>query len=177
VADGAAAAGLPEAPFGAAICLGNMMAFVEGDGAVAAILGGLAAALLPGAPLLIQLLNYERILGRSVRALPVNVRPLPEEEGPGEIVFLRILDPRPDGDVDFYPVTLTLVPGEEPDVRVRSAKHVVHHAWTRAKLEGALAAAGFEDVRVFGGMREEPYEPMDSTDLVLLARRAGGRGG
>lgn len=170
----AEAASLPEAPFGGALCVGNTLAFVEGEAAMRAFLRGVAGALVPGAPLLIQLLNYERILGLPVRALPVNVRPLPEEEGPGEILFLRILDPRDDGNVDFYPITLTLRPGEEPEVVVREAKRFVHQGWTRPLLEPLLEEAGFGSVRVLGGMRDVPYEPNESTDLVLHARRRPG---
>jgi SAM-dependent methyltransferase len=166
------AARLPEAPFGAAICLGNTIAFLETEADVNALIAGVGAALTPGAPFLIQLLNYERIVSLPVRALPVNVRPLPEGEGEGEIVFIRVLRSRSDGDVDFYPITLELRPGaEEPTVCVRSAKHVVHHAWTRAELEPALAAAGFEAPRVFGGMAESPWSAEGSPDLVLLARK------
>jgi SAM-dependent methyltransferase len=166
------AARLPEAPFGAAICLGNTLAFLESEAEVSALIGGVAAALSPGAPFLIQLLNYERIRSLPVRALPVNVRPLPEGEGEGEVVFIRILQPRADGNVDFYPITLELRPGgETPEVCVRSANHVVHHAWTRAVLEPVLARAGFEALRVFGGMAEEPWSVTDSPDLVLLARK------
>ena len=171
----AEAAGLPEAPFGGAMSVGNTLAFVEGAGAMEEFLGGVAAALAPGAPFLIQMLNYERILGLPVRALPVNVRPLPEGEGEGEILFLRILQPRADGNVDFYPVTLTLRPGEEPDVRVRDAKHFVHQGWTRPRLEPLLTAAGFRDIQVLGGMGDVPYDAMKSTDLVVTARNGDDR--
>lgn len=167
----AGADALPEAPFGAALCVGNTLAFVEADADMDAFLGGVAAALGPGAPLLIQLLNYERILGKPVRALPVNVRPLPEQEGEGEIVFLRILSPRPDGDVDFYPITLTLRPGEDPEVEVRGVKSFVHHGWTRDRLEPRLRAAGFRLLRTHGTMADVPYDAGESPDLVVLAAR------
>ena len=51
----------------------------------------------------------------------------------GETV-LGWLDPRPDeGTVTFYPISLHLKPGpgpeDPPDVTVRGAKRVAHHAW------------------------------------------------
>jgi len=107
-----------------------------------------AAALRPGAPFLLQMLNYERILRVPVRALPVNVRPLPEGQGEGELVFLRILSPRPDGHVDFHPIALALRPGDPPTVEVQGVKHHVHHAWTRAEILPALETAGFEPPRI-----------------------------
>lgn len=169
--DAADAGSLPEAPFGAAICLGNGFAFLEDEDALGRFLSGVAAALLPGAPFLVQLLNYERILDGGVRALGVNVRPLPEDEGDGEIVFLRVFRPRDDGSLGFFPITLTLTPGADPPVQVRSAREGTHHPWRRSALETAFAEHGFADVRVLGGMAHVPYEPRESNDLVLLARR------
>lgn len=169
--DAADAGALPDAPFGAAICLGNAFAFIEDEEALGRFLSGIAAALRPGAPFLVQLLNYERIVDGGVRSLGVNVRPLPEDEGDGEIVFLRVFRPRDDGSLGFFPITLTLTPGEDPPVQVRSAREGTHHPWTRGALETAFAAHGFTDVRVRGGMADVPYDPKESTDLVLHARR------
>lgn len=171
--DAADAAGLPEAPFGAALCIGNGMAFVEGEEQLHRFLRGIAAALRPGAPFLLQMLNYERILGKPVRALGVNVCPRPEDEGDGDIVFLRVFRPRADDDtaVDFYPITLTLTPGADPPVELRSAREGVHQAWKRPQVEKAFADTGFTDIRVLGGMGNVPYETLESPDLVMIARR------
>ncbi|MBZ0267059.1 methyltransferase domain-containing protein [bacterium] len=169
--DAADAGDLPDAPFGAAICLGNAFAFLEDKETLDRFLSGVAAALLPGAPFLVQLLNYERIVDGGVRTLGVNVRPLPDDEGDGEIVFLRVFRPREDGSLGFFPITLTLTPGEDPPVRVRSSREGTHHPWRRSALEAAFARNGFADVRVLGGMGEVPYDPMQSPDLVLHALR------
>jgi SAM-dependent methyltransferase len=169
--DAAEAGALPEAPFDAAICLGNMLAFVEARDELDRVFGGVARALSPGGVLLVQLLNYERIVGLHVRALGVNVRPLPEEEGDGEIVFVRVMKPLGDGTVDFYPITLTLRPDADPPVEVRSSRRAKHFAWTRADLERSLGTAGFDDVRAFGSMTGAAFEPLESQDLVVTARR------
>jgi len=170
--DAADASGLPEAPFGAALCVGNGMAFVEGGEALDAFLAGVAGALRPGAPFLLQMLNYERILEGEVRALGVNVRPLPEEEGDGDIVFLRVFRERDADSVAFFPITLTLTPGREPPVEVRSAREGVHHAWRRPQVEAALQEHGFREIRVLGGMGPMPYKRLESPDLVVIARRS-----
>jgi SAM-dependent methyltransferase len=165
------AAELPEAPFSGAICVGNTFAFLESERELAETLEGVAAALAPGAPFLVQLLNYERIELVPVRNLPVNFRPLPEEEGEGEIVFLRILSPRGDHTIDFFPITLTLKPDEDPPVCVRSARRGRHTAWKRPELTKALRAAGFGRIRALGGMSETRFDAGKSHDLVLIARR------
>jgi SAM-dependent methyltransferase len=166
------AGGLTEAPFGAAICLGNSLAFQLERAELAAYLQGVAAALAPGAPFLIQMLNYERIVSLPVRSLKVDLRPLPPEEGDGEIVFVRILTPHSDGRVDFYPITLTLKPGAEPPVRLRSAREGRQRAWFPGELQGILEEVGFDQVRALGAMGDSPYVPTESSDLVIVARRA-----
>jgi SAM-dependent methyltransferase len=170
--EAAEAGSLPEVPFGAAICLGNTLAFVESAADLGRFFAGVAAALAPGGIFLLQMLNYERIEGVPVRALPVNVSALPEEEGDGDLVFLRVLRPRGDGTVGFYPITLALKPGREPLVEVRHAKERTHRAWKRPTLEAALRAAGFSGVRAFGTVADVPYDAMGSTDLVLAAVRS-----
>jgi len=169
--DATEADALPEAPFDAAICVGNMIAFVETREELERVFGGVARALAPGARFLAQLLNYERITSVPVRALGVNVRPLPEEEGAGEIVFVRLLSPVGDGTVDFYPVTLTLRPDADPPVEVRSSRKAKHFAWTRDDVERALRAGGFDGVESWGSMSGDPYVPLESQDLVVVARR------
>jgi SAM-dependent methyltransferase len=180
--DAADAAGLPEAPFGGALFVGNGTAFLASREILERAFAAIGAALAPGASLVVQTLNYERIERVPVRALPVNVRPLPEEEGGGEVVLVRVLDPKPgEGVVTFYPISLHLVPAEDgdgpPGVTVRGAKQVTHHAWKLPDFERALAGAGFAPPEVFGGMREEPFDPEISHDLVLHAVRNGATGG
>ena len=174
--DGAAVAGLEECPFGGALFLGNGAAFLPDHAALDGMFAGIAAALAPGAALLLQTLNYERIQRATVRALPVNVRPLPEEDGGGDVVLIRVLDPRgSDEFVKFFPISLHLVPNENPDgeptVTVRNVKQLRHRAWKRADFEKSLGAAGFGDFEWFGGMRREPFVPETSHDLVFRATR------
>jgi SAM-dependent methyltransferase len=175
--DAADADGLVECPFGGALFLGNGAAFLPDRATLDRVFRGIAGALAPGASLLLQTLNYERIQRTPVRALPVNVRPLPEEDGGGEIVLIRLLDPgRSEDFVDFYPVTLHLLPSTDPEgeptVTVRNARQLRHRAWKQADFEASLAAAGFGDVEWFGGMKREPFVPETSHDLVFRAIRA-----
>ena len=121
-------------------------------------------------------MTNERIQRTPVRALPVNVRPIPEEEGGGEVVLIRVLDPRSSDEfVEFYPISLHLLPNADPDgaptVTVRNAKQLRHRAWKQPDLEASLGSAGFTDIEWFGGMKREPFVLLDSHDLVLHARR------
>jgi SAM-dependent methyltransferase len=152
--------------FGAAISLGNGLPHLHAP-EMERFLGHLAALLGPGAPVLFQVLNYDRILDARVTSLPLNVR---EDEGE-RVVFLRLMDPRSDGTVLFNPTTLRWRPGEEPPVEVVTGKNVLLKGWRRAELAAALEAAGFRVEQVFGGMRREAWDAASSSDTVVLARR------
>ena len=152
--------------FGAAICLGNCLPYLEDDELELAFVG-LAERLVPEGRLLFQILNYERILGGAIRNLPLNFRDHPER--PGEIVFVRLMTPDGPGHVRFNVVTLVLRPGEEPPVELQAAREVRVRAWTRPEVEVALAAAGFEVEEVYGDMTGGGYEPETSSDLVMVA--------
>lgn len=159
---GAAVAG----PYGGAISLGNGLPHLHAP-EMKSFLAGLAALLLPGAPVLLQFLNYDRILDARVTSLPLNVR----EDEAERVVFLRLMDSRPDGTVLFNPTTLRWRPGAEPPVEVVAGKNVFLKGWRRGELEAALAAAGFRVEEVFGGMRREAWDAAASSDTVVLARR------
>ena len=153
-------------PFGGAVSLGNGLPHLH-EKEMASFLGHLARLLVPGAPVLFQILNYDRILDQGVTSLPLNVR---QDEGE-RVVFLRLMEPRPDGTVLFNPTSLRWRPGAEPPVKVVAAKNVFLKGWRRAELEAALAGAGFRVETVFGGMRGETWEAGTASDTVLLARR------
>ena len=159
---------LTEERFGAAIWLGNGVPYLEDD-ELPVLLDELRRRLLPGGPLLFQLLNYERIRSHDVRHLPLNFRNHPDEAG--EVVFLRVMTVDGPRHVRFNPMSLALRPGAEPPVELVSASEVRVRTWTRRELEGVLEAAGFETTRVHGDMVGGPFVAAESTDLVMVATR------
>lgn len=155
--------------FGAAICLGNTLPHLTDTATLQRFLSGLASHLLPGAPFLLQLLNYDRILDRGERSLPLMLRPGPT---PGEeLVFLRLMTHGEGGRLTFTPATLRHRPGAEAPLEVISAQPVQLQAWRRADLLLPLEKAGFVVREVCGDMLGGPWTPT-SSDLVLVAVRA-----
>lgn len=154
--------------FGAAICLGNALPHLRSESDIDALARGLAARLAPRSPLLVQLLNYQRVFAKKERALPINLRPDPEE---GEIVFLRLMTPRDDGSVLFFPTTLRLRPDHEPPVEVVASRRVELRGWLRPELERIFSNHGFGRFRAWGGFDRAQYDPLESRDLLLLAVR------
>jgi SAM-dependent methyltransferase len=155
--------------FATALCLGNTLVHVLESAELEGVCRDLHAALLPGGAWLTQILNYEPILERGQRALPVNLR----EEADGEtLVFLRLVQPLDGGRVRFVPTTLRLRPAADPPVEVVASHSVTLRAWRRADLEAALHGAGFAAVDVFGDLQGGAFDSRTSADLVFVAHRA-----
>ncbi len=156
---------LADEPFGAAICLGNTLPHLRTEADLERFARGLHGKLLTGAPVVVQILNYDRIFARGVRHLPLNFRP----DGGGEAVFLRLMDLGPGGEVVFIPTTLRVRRDEDPPVAVVNSRAVRLRGWRRAELEAELREAGFREIAAFGGFDESPHDPETASDLVLVA--------
>jgi SAM-dependent methyltransferase len=150
-----------------AMCVGNTLPHLA-EGGLERLARGLRARLRPGAPFLVQVLNYERIHGKGLRFLPLNFRG--EDEGGGEVVFLRLMTPAGGGRMIFTPTTLRYRPHGEPPVEVVTSRNVDLRAWTRDELVDVLRKAGFESIDSYGTVGNVPYIPLESSDAVLVAR-------
>jgi SAM-dependent methyltransferase len=159
--------------FGAAMCLGNTLVHLHESSELESFCRHLHAVLLPNGKCVVQILNYERILGSRVRHLPLNFREADEsEDDESEIVFLRLLRPLESGRIQFMPTTLRVRPHSDEPVEVVATRSVVHRAWLRSDLEPALRDAGFESIQWFGDMSSVEFHAETSTDLVFTAQRS-----
>jgi glycine/sarcosine N-methyltransferase len=155
-----------EGSFGGAICLGNALPHLLDRDGLLSMMRGLRERLLPGAPFLLQILNYDRVFALGERSLPINFRPDPE----GELVFVRLMTPQADGTVLFHPMTLLLRPGGDPPVQLHHVREVRLRGWKRDDIESVLTEAGFASLEAYGGFDGAPWEARESRDLILLAR-------
>jgi len=156
-----------ESPFGLALCLGNMLPHLLAREELDLLLTGARSVLAPGGLLLVQLLNYRRLLDQKVRHLPLNVR---ESESGQEIVFLRLLQPISDERILFFPTTLVLEPDGEEPVSIKSTQRVELRPWTDRDLRPAFEQQGFELER-YGDMQGGRFNAETSNDLILVATR------
>jgi SAM-dependent methyltransferase len=153
-------------PFGGAVCLGNTLAHITDRATLTQLFTGVRSVLLPGAPLVIQVLNYERLSETGQRCLPLTF--IQDEDG--EAIFLRVMTHHPDGRVTFTPSLLRYCQDGDPALEVITSHNVELHGWKRPEMESALEAAGFTARQLYGTMADTPYVPHDSTDLVVVAR-------
>jgi len=151
---------------GAAICVGNTLPHLCEEAEVRAFFSGLAGRLAPGAPFLLQLLNYDRILARGERTFPVVLRPGEGEDG--GTVFLRLMTHHGDGRLTFTPAHLRYRPGTATPLEVVAAHDVALRGWRRTEVEALLQEAGFTVLETLGTMTGEAWSGT-SSDLVLVA--------
>ncbi len=152
--------------FGGAICLGNTLPSLRTVDALLRMLRALRRLLLPGGTLAVQLLNYEKIFAVGQRHLPLTLRDTTD----GTLVFLRLMDPRPGGDLVFSPAVLKYRPDAQPSLVLQASERVEVHGWTRPELDRLLEESGFHDREFYGSVTFAPYSNTDSSDLVVLAR-------
>jgi glycine/sarcosine N-methyltransferase len=153
--------------FDGAICLGNTLPHLTDRPALERLVAGLRVLLRRGAPLVLQVLNYDRILDQRQRFLPLTFRHDDGEDG--ETVFLRLMAPRADGTVIFTPSTLRYRPDGDPPLELVATRNVRLRGWRRRELEEVLGEGGFRDCTAYGTVGDVPYVPGESTDTVIVA--------
>jgi glycine/sarcosine N-methyltransferase len=155
--------------FGAAICVGNVLPHLSGENDLALLAAGLRRVLLPNAPFLLQMINYDRIEAKKERALPLTFLPDPDDNK-ATIIFLRTMDLQPGGRVIFMPSTLRQRPDRDPPLELLSTRRVEIRGWRRLEIESALRDAGFTLIEALGSYQKTPFDPAESRDLILIAR-------
>jgi SAM-dependent methyltransferase len=158
-----------EGQFGAAFCVGNVLPHLTGEDDIARLAAGLRRVLLPDAPFLLQIINYDRLEAKNERALPLTFLPDPDDKE-ATIIFLRTMDLQPDGRVIFMPTTLRQRSDREPPIELVTSRRVEIRGWRRSQIEIAFRAAGFASIEVFGSYQKAPFDPAESRDLILIAR-------
>lgn len=139
---------LSPGPFDAVMCLGNSLVHLLTGAELNDALMNFRSVLRPGGVLVVQLLNYERILSGKQELLG-------RREAGGTTFERRYAY---HGDT----VTFTIS-------RDGKAESVTLRPLTRPALESALDGAGFRDLRSFGSLAMGTYDPEASTDLVMTA--------
>jgi SAM-dependent methyltransferase len=144
--------------FGAAICLGNTIPYLLSTESLARMLVGLRRRLLPGAPLLLQLLNYDRIFERGATTLPVESVPSLQ----GDLEVVREVKPREDGIVVH--TTSARLGGES----VANYTNLLR-GWRLEELMALLDVARVPVRDSYGDMQMSVFDGDESPELVLVA--------
>ena len=148
--------------FDAVTCLGNSLPHVLTDEELERSLSSMYDLLLPGGVLIIHNNNYDRILGRGERFMPL----AQSKEKGQDYLFLRFFDFHDDRLV-FHVVTLTKRSGEWQMTEESTAQR----ALTCDLLTRKLREAGFVEMRIYGGYPDQPFSKTDSDNLIVVAQK------
>jgi len=148
--------------FDAVVCLGNSLPYVLTRDGLLEALRDLRETLRPGGILVLHGNNYDRIIGRGERFMPLATA---AKDG-REYLFLRFFDF--EGETLGFNVVMLIKDAGGWQMRVDSTRH---RALLSEELFRLISTSGLELVAIHGSFAKEPYEPMDSDVLIVIARR------
>jgi glycine/sarcosine N-methyltransferase len=145
-------------PFDAVFSLGNTIAHLLSDDELQATLESFHAVLRPKGTLFLQNLNYDRILAQKER-----VQSIKEIDG---MTFVRFYDYK-DQLLSFNILTI----GRDGGTVQQSMRSVQLRPLLSLHIVEMLQRCNFGNIRLFGGISMEGYDPETSKDLVVIAER------
>lgn len=148
--------GRVQGPFDMLYCLGNSLPHLLYADVLVDTLKGFRQLLTPGGHLLVQLVNYERILKEKQRIIAIHKQDSEE--------FIRFYDYEPPF-VNFNILQIDWS-ADQPVHKIDTTRLFPYRL---PDLERALIAARFSKWRIFGDMSARPYDPDKSANLVIVA--------
>ncbi|MHB9094351.1 MAG: methyltransferase domain-containing protein, partial [Eubacteriales bacterium] len=146
-------------------CMGNSLPHLKSKESLLKAFSSVAGVLKPGGFFLLQVRNYHRVYARNERFMPLNSR----AEGDREYLYLRMIDLGEEF-LNFNIVVLSKNEAGKWSYRVESEKL---KPWKFSDIEPCLQKNGFAVSGVFGDFGFGPFEPLESTDLIVIARKNG----
>ncbi len=144
--------------FDAVFCLGNTLVHILSTKELAKTLRTFSTLLNSDGVLFLQILNYDRILAKRDR--------IQSSKESVDKTFVRFYDYDEEG-ILFNILTLQKSAGSVE----QKLKTIRLRPLLRSELLSRLQDAGFAEMQSFGGISMKPFEPSDSRDLVILARK------
>ncbi|MRS02562.1 class I SAM-dependent methyltransferase [bacterium] len=161
---GSLASAFGESRFDAVLCLGNSLPHLIDENELLAALNDFFACLKQGGLLLIQNRNFDAVMHKKDRWL----EPQAFQEGDAQWVFERFYDFNSDGTIGFSIVNLHRN-------KLSKWKSTVVSTLLKPQLRDDLyqkvARAGFSHTRTFGTLGGDPFDPLSSGNLILVARK------
>lgn len=151
--------------FDVVICLGNSLPHALTPEDLQKTMTDFHACLEPGGVLIIQNRNFDAVMASRQRWM----EPQSRREGEREWLFIRFYDFLPSGRIAFHILDL-----HRENANTTWKQEVMStelNPLTRAVLNKSLETAEFSDIRWFGSLGGETYDPFASGNLVVTARR------
>jgi glycine/sarcosine N-methyltransferase len=150
-----------EPGFDLVFCIGNSLVHLETDEQIGQLLADCRTLLSAAGVLVVQIINYDRILAQGLTSLPTL------RDDAAALEFRRNYDLDPGGGKVIFRTELQVGRGaEERVIRNQIPLRIV----TGEQLRRLVRAAGFQSLELFGGFDRRPLS-LQSLPLVLSARR------
>ncbi len=153
-----------EGKFDAVLCIGNSLVHLLTDRDILKSLAQMKERLYPGGTLILQTVNYDRILKNHITQLPDITN---HKAG---LIFTRQYDFRTDGLIDFK--TTLIQNGSDGGQRSLGNGQVPLRPLTKKDLEGFLQEAGFIDLQFYGDFKRRPLSWDSQATVVQAFRRS-----
>jgi len=144
-------------PVDAVVCMGNTLAHTLTDDELLQTLAMFRSLINPGGVLLVQVLNFDRILADRE-----SVQSIRESDG---ITYMRAYDFRD----DHLVFNVRIIDQRGATVEERHSSMPLK-PWTSQHLMRQTTAAGFCNVKAYGSIALDRFTPASSKDLVLVAQ-------
>jgi len=147
-----------EQKFDVVLFLGNSIPHIHSKDDVSAIFNGFGSLSLSGGKLVVQLLNYDRILRQKERIVSIN-----RNQNQEYIRFYDFLH----GIIRFNVLQI--------DWDFIPCKYIIEYTelypYTKEDLVKIIQEAGYKINNLFGSMNFDPFDKINSKDLVVLAEK------
>ncbi len=150
-----------DAPFDAALCVGNSLALAPDRATAERAVAAMLAAVRPGGVAVVHLLNLWRLPdGPCVwqKCLPITLPP-------GEMLVLKGVHRCGRGGC------VELVVAPLPEAQPMQSESVPFLGWEAEEIERMARQAGAQHVACFGGYDDQPYDRPQSADLIVVAEK------
>ncbi len=147
----------PAASFDAVTCFGNTLVHLDGLESMGQFFSGISRVLVEGGRLVLQVVNYRRILSQNIQELPLLENPL--------FCFKRKYKFDKDAHRMFFTTHLTI----KKDGNVFNGTETLYPL-IDDQLHQLLTASGFDQVTLYGNEDGAPYHP-DSPGVIAVARK------
>lgn len=149
--------------FDAVICIGNSLVHLLTDRDILTALQQIKERLYHGGTLILQTVNYDRILKGNITQLP-DIR-----NNKAGILFTRQYDFRSDGLLDFK---TTLIKNEMDGSQHSLGNGTVPlRPFIKSEIEDFLQKAGYEDTKVYGGFQRKQHSLESQATVIQTFRR------
>lgn len=149
--------------YDAVTCLGNSLPHVLADDDLRQSLKSMYDTVIPGGVLIIHNNNYDRVMASKDRFMPI----AKGTRGNKTYLFIRFFDFHDDDLLTFNVLTLK----NNSDVWQMHPDSSAHKALTRELLNGLLEKVGFVNIEVYGGYPDQPFDPIESDNLIIVAQK------